>query len=226
MRVVEAVAARQDAVSAKYVQRVTGLERATTYHLLRTLVHDGYLVRDEDGNYRTGPRLLSVTSRRDRAALAVRARPTLESLSRVSGCSAYLAVARDGSFELIDLVENPQAGHVELWVSLDSAVHATALGKALLATLTDVERRDVIEGRDLPALTRATITDPKVLQSVVGGITGPALDDGEYLDGVSCIAEATRVGCESIAIGLSGPKPALRAARVLLGQSVVSLAIA
>lgn len=41
-------------VNAKLVARAVGLSLPTAYHLLRTLVHDNYLVRLDDGTYVLG----------------------------------------------------------------------------------------------------------------------------------------------------------------------------
>jgi hypothetical protein len=45
LRVLEIVAAAGDGVTAKVVARRSGYKLSTTYHLLNTLVHEGYLVR-------------------------------------------------------------------------------------------------------------------------------------------------------------------------------------
>jgi DNA-binding IclR family transcriptional regulator len=39
----EAVSAHESGAPAKLLARETGLPLATTYHLLRTMAHDGYL---------------------------------------------------------------------------------------------------------------------------------------------------------------------------------------
>jgi DNA-binding IclR family transcriptional regulator len=44
-------------VSAKQVAHRTSTPLATAYHLLRTLAHDGYIVRLSDGSYILGERL-------------------------------------------------------------------------------------------------------------------------------------------------------------------------
>ena len=49
LRLLEAVAASADAVPAKKLARLTGLPLPTTYHLLRTLVYEGYLRKAENG---------------------------------------------------------------------------------------------------------------------------------------------------------------------------------
>ncbi|WP_395307951.1 helix-turn-helix domain-containing protein [Mycobacterium sp. AMU20-3851] len=56
LRIINVVAA-QGPLCAKPVARQVGLPLPTTYHLLRTLVHDGYLIRLDDGAYVLGGRL-------------------------------------------------------------------------------------------------------------------------------------------------------------------------
>ena len=42
---------------AKQLARTTEMPLATAYHLLRTLLHDGYVARLDDGSYVLGSRL-------------------------------------------------------------------------------------------------------------------------------------------------------------------------
>lgn len=56
-RLMEAVGAHEGGVPAKQLARETGLALATTYHLLRTMVHDGYLRKLDDGTFVLGERL-------------------------------------------------------------------------------------------------------------------------------------------------------------------------
>jgi DNA-binding IclR family transcriptional regulator len=51
------VVAERGPLHAKPVARSVGLSLPTAYHLLRTLVHDGYLARLNDGSYVLGERL-------------------------------------------------------------------------------------------------------------------------------------------------------------------------
>jgi len=48
LRVLDVVSHAEEGVTAKAVARRAGLKLSTTYHLLNTLVHEGYLVRLED----------------------------------------------------------------------------------------------------------------------------------------------------------------------------------
>ena len=56
LRIINVVAERGP-LHAKPLARRVGLPLPTTYHLLRTLVHDGYLARLDDGSYVLGGRL-------------------------------------------------------------------------------------------------------------------------------------------------------------------------
>ncbi|MCK6210871.1 helix-turn-helix domain-containing protein [Georgenia sp. EYE_87] len=49
LNLLDAVGAAGGPVPAKRLARTVGLPLATTYHLLRTLVHEGYLARTPDG---------------------------------------------------------------------------------------------------------------------------------------------------------------------------------
>jgi IclR family transcriptional regulator, acetate operon repressor len=76
----EAVGAHQGGVPAEQLARETGLALGTAYHLLRTMVHDGYVRKPDDGTFVLGERLGALhAGSRNQAALS-RVRPTLKEL--------------------------------------------------------------------------------------------------------------------------------------------------
>src|ERR671928_240548 len=54
LRLLEIVAEREERARAKEIARSAGLPLATTYHLLRTCAHEGWLQRLDDGSYVLG----------------------------------------------------------------------------------------------------------------------------------------------------------------------------
>src|SRR5256885_17118685 len=54
LHLMEAVAGHPSGAPAKRLARQVDLPLATVYHLLRTLAHQGYLIRTEDGMYVLG----------------------------------------------------------------------------------------------------------------------------------------------------------------------------
>ncbi|MFD3352365.1 helix-turn-helix domain-containing protein [Streptomyces fradiae] len=100
LRLLEAVGAHADGAPAKQLARETGLPLATAYHLLRTLTHEGYLVRDK------GLFTLGEAARRLAAAGSLQNRRSKieDSLARwrdVIGAPVCFAVYRDGEIELV-----------------------------------------------------------------------------------------------------------------------------
>jgi IclR family acetate operon transcriptional repressor len=70
--------------------------------------------------------------------------------------------------------------------------HASALGKALLASMPDSEWRDVVSTAGLPPLTPHTITSMKQMTAEIKDIRarGFAIDREESEDELTCVAAA------------------------------------
>ena len=78
-RLLEAMSAHDNGAPAKQLARETDLPLATTYHLLRTLVHDGYVRKLDDGGFVLGDRLGTLRSS-GRAQTLLSRRKDLEQL--------------------------------------------------------------------------------------------------------------------------------------------------
>src|SRR5512144_1751150 len=99
---------------AKTLARRTCQPLPTTYHLLRTLVHEGYLRRVEGQGYVLGDQVAALSG--STAGRAARARPVLEGLHAELGAAVYLSVLDDGEIRLVDVVDSPAHPRVDLWV--------------------------------------------------------------------------------------------------------------
>lgn len=188
LRLVETVAALNGRAHAKELARAVGLSLSTTYHLLRTLTHEGYLRRLDDGTYILGTALTQVASQSTMTSVLARARPTMQALRDELKAPVYLAVYDEGEITVVEVVDSPRAPSIDLWVGIQDSAHATALGKCILAHLDDDRRKDYLSRHPLHALTRRTVTDPRVLEDQIHH-TGPfAHDDEEYAVGVHCLA--------------------------------------
>jgi len=200
LHLLDAVGSRDRPVSAKVLAREVALPLATAYHLLRTLVHEGYLRRLDDG-YVLGERVVSLGA----GLPAWRLRPTLTTLRDELSAACYLAVYREGEIELVDIVDSPQHPRTDLWVGLHDAGHATALGKAILAEMSDDQRADYLARHALADLTPHTVTNPAVLRTRLTDPTGLAVDAGEYHLGVVCVSAPIRTAGGIAAVAVSAP---------------------
>lgn len=207
LHLLDAVGSSERPMTAKALARATGEKLPTTYHLLRTLVHEGYLSR-RDGGYVLGERVSSLSARLHPPSLRERARPALAGLHDTLRAASYLVLYRDGELELVDVVDSPAAPRVDLWVDLTASGHATALGKAVLSALDEDGRRDYLARHELADLTPYTLTDRRALLS---GLTGRRYDTAgalvvdrqEYSLGIACVATPLRVVREDgdVAVG-------------------------
>jgi DNA-binding IclR family transcriptional regulator len=187
-RLLEAVSDLDERATAKALAHRTAIALPTAYHLLRTLVHDGYLQRLGDGTYALGQRMDAVAGRGRPARAVAQARPALEWLRDELRSPVYLALYHDGEIVVAEIVDSPRAPSIDLWVGIHDAAHATALGKCILAHLDPDEREDYLSRHPLHALTPHTLVDRAELRHRIEESSRIATDREEYALGVTCAA--------------------------------------
>lgn len=192
LRVLEEVTRSKGPITVKALARRTELNLSTTYHLVRTLAYEGYLLRQQDGRYDVGPevprRFRDLRTTMDRPPDAHR---VLSHLASTTHRSAYLAGFVGDRIMITDLVEGSASPYLEdIEVGLEAAAHATALGKALLATLPTARRRRYLAEQGMRPFTRRTTVDVDALEHELA-TAGPGrvvLDRGHFRDEVTCAA--------------------------------------
>jgi DNA-binding IclR family transcriptional regulator len=218
LRLVELVGEHDGRAHAKEIARSAGLPLATTYHLLRTCAHEGWLQRLDDGSYVLGHRLDVIRDHGAAARKVALARPALEWLRDQLGGAVYLARFLDGEIVVTEIVDSVRAPRIDLWVGVHDAGHATALGKSILGQLRPSDRQDYLNRHPMHDLTPRTVVDRRRLQ--LPAPSDVAVDDGEYAVGVSCVAAAVTSGDDVGAVGVVTPPGAAAEAgtrRTLLG---------
>lgn len=197
-RVLEVVGEAPAGLPPKAVAARTGLHLSTTYHLLRTLQYEGYLIRTPEGDYRLG---LKIARRFRDLQSTLDTRPevsaVLRRLAGVTGHSAYLARFVDGRIAITSVVEAPGSPHLEdLVPGFDEAAHATALGKALLSTLDPAGRRAYLAEQGLRPFTASTVCDAADLDHEVGRADPDRVyvEEGQFRGAVSCAAALVPTG--------------------------------
>ncbi len=174
---------------AKAVQ----MPKGTVFRLVHTLESRGYVVRGPSGHLGLGPRVLWLASGNSRnwvIELQKAAHPYLETLRDRFGDTVNLAVRSGDHLVYIDVVEGT---HPLRFIEVPGTIgplHATALGKALLAFLPVNDLKTVLPALRLEALTPRTITDPGRFREELTRTKsqGHALDDWETADGAKCVA--------------------------------------
>jgi len=216
---------------AKDLADLLGLPLPTAFHLLKTLVDAGYLVK-EAKTYRLGPEIPRLNAALERAySVPGWMRETLARLAYDSGETANVCRWRNNDVEIIAVVEGRNAvrvvGHA---VGLRGNAHARAAGKVMLA-FGPAARKQQYFAQPLPALTPNTKTSVDELESELDIVAqqGYALDLEEFIPGVCCVAAPFRdadAGTVSAAIAVTVPADRFRETTAELIAAVVGAASA
>ncbi|QKW19734.1 helix-turn-helix domain-containing protein [Kitasatospora sp. NA04385] len=160
LRLLEAAARHPSGATAKQLARDTGLALGTTYHLLRTLVHDSYLER-RAGLYCTGPAVSGLT--RDRVESPAAGRSRLDGLlGRIAhqlSAAVHFARYKDGEVDLVAAAPAPGAPTADPR-HFRAGAHAHAAGKTLLALMSAEERRRHLTRYPMVPFTPYTLREP------------------------------------------------------------------
>lgn len=175
-------------LTARALSEKTGIVLPTTYHLLRTLVHEGYLRRSTAGRYALGDQLASVTQLESRARSLRLVREEMFELAQESRASVSIGVVRGADISISQLVVHSCAPRFECWPGMTIPGHATAIGKNILSRMDSDRRADYVATHPLEELTSQTITATWRLEKELTDSAALARSDQEFRYGISCAA--------------------------------------
>lgn len=206
MRLLERVAEHEYGAPAKQLARETRLALPTAYHLLRTLVHEGYL-RREKGLFFLGEaaELLSSNGAEQKRRSTVA--DALASWRDAIGVPVYYAMYREGEIEIMCVSDTPGNPAVEEWADFRETGHAHAIGQCLLSQLDEDARRDHLDRYPVQPLTPYSVRDGHSLVRRLERMRRmtPVTERQEYALGTVCAAIPITVGSTAATIALSLP---------------------
>ncbi len=223
----EHLAAAERGISLTDLAKRARLAPSTTHRLLATLDQHGFAELDtERGLWFVGVRTFVVgnafLTHRDFIASA---RPFMRRLMEESGESVNLGILDDGEVVFLSQVECGEM--MRIFVRLGGRVpaHASGVGKALLAALSEADVNDILEQRGLQRFTDNTLDARAILREDLASVRGRgyAYDDEEHAVGLRCVASTLHdeLGAPLAAISLSGPRARITDRRVdVLGRLV------
>jgi IclR family transcriptional regulator, acetate operon repressor len=186
----------------------TGLPKTTLHRVCWKLVELGMLTHADDG-FRIGTKLFALGSMNpDLRRLRASAMPYLHQLVDLTGWATNLAVASDHRVLIVEEVYGGQAGSMQRMVGARLPLHATAIGKALLAGYDQHQLDALVGSRLLRPYTSTTVVRPNLLQDQLEAIrqTGVAFSHEEWSTGTSGVASPVMVnGVVVAAIAVVGP---------------------
>ena len=195
-----------------------GLAKGTAHGILRTLVEVGFVDQDvESGRYRVGGDLLHLGSTTlDLNELRSLSLNWVDTLAARTGEAARIAAYREGRVVVAHHVFSAGPAHQVVDTGSTLPLHASALGKVLLAFDPGAARS--IVGQPLESLTFRTITDRAQLLRALADIrdAGSAVSVEEVEPELAGIAAPVRDrgGYVVAAVGIDGPVVRLCDARL------------
>lgn len=226
LHVLEALSTASE-LSVSEVTQLAGISKGAAFRILATFEKHGYVHKDAGTKrYRPGPGIIAMSTAFLAGQDLIRnTRPILEQLRLESGETVNLGVLRHNEVEYLEVLESMQDLRTTGRVGRRDPLHCTALGKALLAVLPPDEARRLLVGSERELRTPRSVVDLEPLMSELERTRrrGYAIDDGENLDGVRCVAAAITDALARPfgAISISGPASRLSdQTLVTLGERV------
>ena len=214
-------------LSLTEISQQSGLAASTAYRMLTTLQAHGMLEFSEADQlwfigietFRLGAAFLR------RRKLAEQGRAIIQELMMLSGETANLAVADEDCVVFVSQVETHEAIRAFFRPGTRSPMHASGIGKAILAFMEPRPREAMLERLTLEVFTEKTHATRASLAADLGGIRarGFSVDDEERNLGMRCVAAPVfnEFGEAVGGVSISGPTVRVTDAKVaVLGPRV------
>ncbi|TJY44115.1 IclR family transcriptional regulator [Cohnella pontilimi] len=170
----------------------SGINKSTTFRILRTLQRRGFVSQLPDGKYEVRVETFQFILDRlsGRINLQRIARGELERLASNVNETVTISILTNGQVQCMDKVDSTAAVHVTHLLGRLSPLHAGSSGKAILAFMEPKEREKHLNAQPLKAYTEHTITDRDVLEKelAITRTKGYSESHEELDPGVSAVA--------------------------------------
>lgn len=162
--------------------RSVGMPKATVYRILTTLETRGYLNRGARGGYRIADKFFALQRDLSPEQRLLKVAPkVMEQIAAECRETVNLGVLDGGEVVMLATVESPQAVRMASKAGNRRLPHTTAIGKVLLAAISDDAVHRLIHIRGLPALTPHSLTSEPALLAELSKIRkqGYGIDNQE-----------------------------------------------
>ncbi|AXY43674.1 IclR family transcriptional regulator C-terminal domain-containing protein [Halomonas sp. JS92-SW72] len=221
LNLLERLSASPGGLALSELAEQADLAPSTTHRLLQALQGQGFVTQDSElgvwkidvKTFRIGNSFLEA---RDFVATS---RPFLRRLTALTGETANLGIRDDGTAVFLAQSESSQMMRMITRLGSRAPLHASGVGKALMAWLPDDELERVLAERGLARVTENTLHTPESLRAGLAEIRrqGFACDREEHAIGLHCVAACIHDehGIPLAAISVSGPVARIPETRLL-----------
>ena len=208
----EFLSVNEQEIGIAKISKTLNMGLSTVHRILTTLKSRGYIIQNQNtAKYRLGIKLFELGCEVQSTKNLIKTiRPYLRSLSKVTNETANLAILEDKEVIYIDTIESAEILRTEIVQGTRTVAHCTALGKALLAFLSDSDFNQLYgSDESIISLTSRSISSLDELKKELKKVKeqGYALDIEEYKIGINCVGVPIfiRNGEAFAAISITGP---------------------
>lgn len=208
------VVAGGNGLSLTEIAEATDQAPATAYRALITMQKHGVVEFETGGQlWRIGVEAFRIGSAfLGRSSIVEQARPGMQEIMAVTGETANLAIVDRGQVIFVSQVETHEPIRAFFRPGTRGPVHASGIGKALLAFFPKERVERIFGTRQLETYTEKTIASRDALEEELARIRerGWAVDDEERNLGMRCIAAPIFNAHGEAVAGLSVSGPSVR----------------
>ncbi len=163
--ILDFIAFKTGSLSFTEIVEGTGISKPSVHRILATLGNFRILVRDEQGGYILGPRIIgwSRSCIQSHGLLSV-AKPWLDRIWNEVGETLHLVSFEDEQAYYLFKMESRHPLQMRSRMGDPIALHSTAAGKAILFSLPEDKLGSILKKINLNPKTKKTITDPVALK--------------------------------------------------------------
>lgn len=210
LSILEIIGNNGDPMTINQIAQLSGIPLSSLYRVMNTLTELGFVNKDPNTRtYSLGLKLLYLGNQVKRQLPLIRiVRPFLERLTEETGETSNLVVEEKGEAIYVERVDSPNPLRIAHMIGRKAPLHATGVGKCLLAWKEPKEVIRIINRHGMPKLTSNTITNLNDFLEELHRVRerGYALDMEECELGIRCVSAPIFLGEEVIAaISISGP---------------------
>ena len=194
-------------LSLKQISQELNIHKSSALRIVQTMEMERYILREPiAGKYRLGYRLYELGNMVIPAIeLKKESEPILRRLMQKTKETVHLVIHDKGEAYYLNKIDGPRRMQILSKIGSRLPMHCSAMGKVLLAYMDPDELKKFMHEKKLCRLTPNTITDPEVLMGELKCIqkAGYAVDNGEFENGLKCIAAPIRDSSGKVVAAMS-----------------------
>lgn len=221
LNLLEYLASSPEGLALSALAEMADLAPSTTHRLLQALQSQGFVTQEnEQGLWRIDVKTFRIgNSFLEARDVVATSRPFLRRLTAETGETANLGIRDADTAVFLAQHESPQMMRMITRLGSRAPLHASGVGKALLAWMPEDESAKLLAKGELPRVTENTLYQPDTLLDEMQRIRdqGFACDREEHAIGLHCVAACVNDehGMPLAAISVSGPVARIPEVRLL-----------